>query len=67
MKFNRWQSAAFVCWAVLSCIILDEAMRGLSMDDTAKGIWSMAVIFGWCALSLATDCFTFKSRKNKEE
>ena len=64
MKKIKWKIAAFVAWVVITLMVVDVGLRGVSKADTTTNIVSVAVLLFWVLLSVATNCLTFKNNEN---
>lgn len=66
MKKIKWKIAAFVAWVVITLMVVDVGLRGVSKADTTTNIVSVAVLLFWVLFSVATNCLTFKNNKNEK-
>lgn len=66
MKKIKWKIAAFVAWVVITLMVVDVGLRGVSKADTTTNIVSVAVLLLWVLFSVATNCLTFKNNKNEK-
>lgn len=64
MKKIKWKIAAFVAWVVITLMVVDVGLRGVSKADTTTNIVSVAILLLWILASIATDCVTFKNEKD---
>ena len=67
MKKIKWKIAAFVAWVVITLMVVDVGLRGVSKADTTTDILSVAILLIWLLVSIATDCLTFKNRKDEKD
>lgn len=63
MKKIKWKIAAFVAWVVITLMVVDVGLRGVSKADTTTNIVSVTILLLWILASIATDCLTFKKQK----
>lgn len=67
MKKIKWKIAAFVAWVVITLMVVDVGLRGVSKADTTTNIVSVAILLFWILVSIATNCLTFKNNKKDEK
>lgn len=67
MKKIKWKIAAFVAWVVITLMVVDVGLRGVSKADTTTNIVSVAILLIWLLVSIATDCLTFKNKKDEKD
>lgn len=48
-------------------MVVDVGLRGVSKADTTTNILSVAILLIWLLVSIATDCLTFKNRKDEKD
>jgi hypothetical protein len=67
-KMNiNYKITAFVAWVVITLIIVSATLRGVSKPCTATNLISITILLFWILLSIATNCLTFKNKKNNEK
>lgn len=66
MKKIKWKIAAFVAWVVITLMVVDVGLRGVSKADTSTNLVSVAILLFWILVSIATNCLTFKNKKMKK-
>lgn len=66
MKKIKWKIAAFVAWVVITLMVVDVGLRGVSKADTTTNIVSVTVLLFWVLFSVATNCLTFKNNENEK-
>lgn len=67
MKKIKWKIAAFVAWVVITLMVVDVGLRGVSKADTSINLVSVAVLLFWILVSIATNCLTFKNKKDEKD
>ena len=67
MKKIKWKIAAFVAWVVITLMVVDVGLRGVSKADTTTNIVSVAILLLWILASIATNCLTFKNKKDETD
>ena len=67
MKKINWKIAAFVAWIVMTFMVIDAGLKGVSKADTMTNIVSVAILLFWILVSIATNCLTFKNNKKDEK
>lgn len=67
MKKIKWKIAAFVAWVVITLMVVDVGLRGVSKADTAMNIVSVAILLFWILVSISTDCLTFKTKNDEKD
>lgn len=67
MKKIKWKIATFVAWVVITLMVVDVVLRGVSKADTATNLVSVAILLFWILVSIATNCLTFKNKKKDEK
>ena len=67
MKKIKWKIAAFVAWVVITIMVVDVGLRGVSKADTSINLVSVAVLLFWILVSIATNCLTFKNKKDEKD
>ena len=67
MKKIKWKIAAFVAWFVITLMVVDVGLRGVSKADTSTNLVSVAIILFWILVSIATNCLTFKNKKDEKD
>ena len=67
MKKIKWKIAAFVAWVVITLMVVDVVLRGVSKADTSTNLVSVAIILFWILVSIATNCLTFKNKKDEKD
>lgn len=66
MKKIKWKIASFVAWVVITLMVVDVSLKGISKADTEINLLSVGTLLFWVLISIATSCFTFKN-KNYEK
>lgn len=67
MKKIKWKIAAFVAWVVITLMVVDVGLQGVSKADTATNLVSVAILLLWILASIATNCLTFKNKKDEKD
>lgn len=67
MKKIKWKIAAFVAWVVITLMVVDVGLRGVSKADTTTNIVSVVILLFWILVSIATNCLTFKNKKDEKD
>lgn len=67
MRKINWKIASFVAWAIMTLMVVDASLKGISKADTETNLFSVAILLLWVLLSIATDCLTFKNNKNEKK
>lgn len=67
MKKIKWKIAAFVAWVVITLMVVDVGLRGVSKADTSTNLVSVAILLFWILVPIATNCLTFKNKKDKKD
>lgn len=62
MKKIKWKIASFVAWVVITLMIVDVSLKGISKADTEINLLSIAILLFWVLISISTSCFTFKNK-----
>lgn len=67
MKKIKWKIAAFMAWVVITLMVVDVGLWGVSKADTTTNIVSVAILLIWLLVSIAKDCLTFKNKKDEKD
>ena len=67
MKKIKWKIAAFVAWVVITLMVVDVGLRGVSKVDTSTNLVSVAILLFLILVSIATNCLTFKNKKDEKD
>ena len=67
MKKIKWKIAAFVAWVVITLMVVDVGLRGVSKANTATNLASVAILLFWILASIATNCLIFKNKKDEKD
>lgn len=60
MKKSKWKIASFVAWLIITLMVVDVSLKGISKADTEINLLSVGTLLFWVLISIATSCFTFK-------
>lgn len=67
MKKIKWKIMLFVVWLLSTLMILSLSLRAVSKADTAVNILGVLGFTLWILFSIATNCLTFKNKKDNEQ
>ena len=67
MEKIKWKIAAFVAWLIITMMLLDVSLKGISKADTETNLFSVAILLLWILASIATNCLTFKNNKDEKK
>lgn len=67
MKKIKWKIAAFVAWVVITLMVVDVGLRGVSKADSSTNLVSVAILLFWILVSISTNCLTFKNKKDEKD
>lgn len=67
MKKIKWKIAAFVAWVVITLMVVDVGLIGVSKADTSTNLVSVAILLFWILVSIATNCLAFKNKKDEKD
>ena len=67
MKKIKWKIAAFVAWVVITLMVVDVGLIVVSKADTSTNLVSVAILLFWILVSIATNCLTFKNKKDEKD
>lgn len=67
MKKIKWKIAAFVALVVITLMVVDVGLIGVSKADTSTNLVSVAILLFWILVSIATNCLTFKNKKDEKD
>lgn len=48
-------------------MVVDVGLKGVSKADTATNLVSVAILLFWILASIATNCLTFKNKKDEKD
>lgn len=67
MKKIKWKVVAFVSWVLTTFIVIDACFEAINKANTIVNIMGILGINLWILISVATDCLTFKNKKDNEK
>lgn len=67
MKKIKWKVVAFVSWVLMTFIVIDACLEAINKANTIVNIMGILGINLWILISVATDCLTFKNKKDNEK
>ena len=67
MKKIKWKVMLFVAWLLSTLMILSLSLRAVSKADTILNLAGVLGYVLWILFSIATNCLTFKNKKDNEK
>ena len=67
MKKIKWKIASFVAWVIITLMVVDVALKGISKADTETNLLSAGILLLWILVSIVTNCLTFKNNKDEKK
>lgn len=68
MKKIKWKVMLFVAWLLSTLMILSLiSLRAVSKADTILNLVGVLGFVLWILFSIATNCLTFKNKKDNEK
>lgn len=67
MRKIKWKILLIVAWLLSTLILLSLSLRAVSLADTTLNVVGVLGFTLWVLLSIATNCFTFKYKKNEKK
>lgn len=67
MKKIKWNAASFVAWVIITLMVVDLSLKGISKADTETNLLSVGILLFWILVSIATNCFTFNHKDNEKK
>lgn len=67
MKKIKWKVVAFTSWALMTFLVIDACFEAVNKANTIVNIMGILGINLWILISVATNCLTFKNKKENEK
>lgn len=67
MKKIKWKVVAFVSWVLMTFLVIDACFEAVNKANTIVNIMGTLGIVLWILISVATNCLTFKNKKDNEK
>lgn len=67
MKKIKWKVMLFVVWLLSTLMILSLSLRAVSKADTTLNLVGVLGIVLWLLFSIASNCLTFKNKKDEKK
>lgn len=67
MKKIKWKVVAFVSWGLMTFLVIDACFEAVNKANTIVNIMGILGINLWILVSIATNCLTFKNKKDNEK
>ena len=67
MKKIKWKVVAFVSWVLMTFLVIDACFEAVNKANTIVNIMGILGINLWILISVATNCLTFKNKKDNEK
>lgn len=67
MKKIKWKVVAFVSWVLMTFLVIDACLEAVNKANTIVNIMGILGINLWILISVATNCLTFKNKKENEK
>lgn len=67
MKKIKWKVVAFVSWVFMTFLVIDACFEAVNKANTIVNIMGILGINLWILISVATNCLTFKNKKENEK
>lgn len=67
MKKIKWKVVAFVSWVLMTFLVIDACFEAVNKANTIVNIMGIFGINLWILISFATNCLTFKNKKENEK
>lgn len=67
MKKIKWKVVAFVSWVLMTFLVIDTCFEAVNKANTIVNIMGVLGINLWILISVATNCLTFKNKKENEK
>lgn len=67
MKKIKWKVVAFVSWVLITFLVIDACLEAVNKANTIVNIMGILGINLWILISVATNCLTFKNKKDNEK
>lgn len=67
MKKIKWKVVAFVSWVLMTFLVIDACFEAVNKANTIVNIMGILGINLWILISVATNCLTFKNKKENEK
>lgn len=67
MKKIKWKAVAFVSWVLMSFLVIDACFEAMNKANTIVNLMGVFGIDLWILFSIATNCLTFKNKKDNEK
>lgn len=67
MKKIKWKVVAFASWVLMTFLVIDACFEAVNKANTIVNIMGILGINLWILISVATNCLTFKNKKENEK